>query len=304
LTRSDKHLATGEQSEIDQRPNAEIRPTLLADFRASPEHCITMNSRGVALVITVVLALEWASPESAQNLPTNYPAYPPADVGLTIVNGRGHLSSAAAAKYQVIFLVSDSIDGAWSSSSTDIDLPVTQRFFRAVINPGFVSFEGNFWRVDLFGIGMPNNESEFSTRSGFRLKLSDGWIDGVSIYQVESGPSSGDASSDYARIYDDLMTDSRTTFVTPIDTNVSGGGPGTAGQICYLGFTDELFLAPRVPDYTDEELAKLDLQVITRATYSTTVRWLEPKSMRRQEFLQKLTNAGIQADFGGTGCAL
>jgi hypothetical protein len=176
-----------------------------------------------------------------------------------------------------------------------------QAIFRAVINPGFVSFESNYWQADLFGIRMPGNEPEFTTKSGFRLKLHDPWVNGVSIYHVESGPSSGDAHSDYLKLYDELLADERTSFVTSINTSLSGGG---SFQICYLGMLDELYLQPRVPDFTDEELARFDLEVIVRASYSTYVRWTRPKSMHRTEFIEKLKAAGIEGDFNGTSCPL
>jgi hypothetical protein len=233
-----------------------------------------------------------------------YPEYPAADIALTIIDGRIHLSSAAAAHYQVTFRSSETMEGFWDYASQVVDFTSSKQFFRAVINPGYVFFESSFWRVDLLGVRMPGNEAEFSTQSGFRLKLHDSWFDGISIYHIESGPSSGDARTDYLRLFDELLADPRTGFLTPIDTSLSMGAPGSGPQICYLGITDELFLQPRVPDFTDEEFAKFDLEVINRAGYSTKVRWTKPKSMHLAEFIEKLRAAGIEGDFIATACPL
>jgi hypothetical protein len=254
------------------------------------------------LAASCVVAFAFAHCVSARILPTGYPEYPPADVTMTIADGRGHLSSSLSTNYRIIFESSESISGPWEYCSEIIDFPDKQRFFRAKVNYGFIFFESNFWVAHLVGIRPTNGETNLYTQSGFRLQLEDSWFDGISIYRVLSGPSTGDARIDYVKMFNELVADSRTQFVTPIDTAITGGGPGSAGQICYMGLTDVLYLQPN-PALTNDELAMFDLQVVSRTGY-INVRWTQPKSMPRSEFLQKLHDAGIEGDFNGTGCPL
>src|SRR4051812_31876118 len=82
----------------------------------------------------------------SQEVQTGYPTFPKTDVILTVSEGRGFLSSKAASAYSVTFASSESADGPWEYSSEIIDLIGARRFFRAVVNPGFVRFEGQFVR--------------------------------------------------------------------------------------------------------------------------------------------------------------
>src|SRR5688572_3805390 len=246
----------------------------------------------------LLAAIAFAQFVAARILPTGYPEFPPADVSMTIVNGRGHLSSSLSTNYQIIFQCSESVSGPWEYCSEVIDLPDKQRFFRAKVNYGFIFFESNFWLAHLVGIRPVNGETNLFTPSGFRLQLEDSWYDGISIYRVLSGPSTGDARNDYLKMFNELLADSRTQFVTPINASITGGGGGYAGQTCYMGLSDLLSLKNN-PALTDDELAKFDLQVVSRAGY-INVRWTQPKSMPRSEFLQRLENAGIEGDFLGS----
>jgi hypothetical protein len=280
-------------------PFSRPRITFLTKANYNP----SMRFGRVHFAIVLLGLLYGGKTEHGQTAPPGYPEYPVPQVTLEIVGGRGRLSSATSAYYQITFRSFTSLDGPSEYSSSEIDLTGPQRFFYAVVNPGFVFLDGNFWRVDLLGIRLFNNETDFTTQSGFHLKLQDSWKDGIGVFHIESGPSSGDARTDFMKLFNELLADARTQFITPLDTSLTGGPIGEAGHICYTGNTDQLFLQNRIPDYTDEELARLDLAVISRGG-RTRVRWTSPKSTTRDGFLQILKTAGVDAEFEITGCPL
>src|ERR1051325_2229738 len=96
----------------------------------------------------------------------------------------------------VRLLRATTLDGPWNDDSSDLTLTSGNNFVKAVVDV-YNLREGQYGSAStvLFAVRVayPENMPELTTSNGFHLKIEvTNWVEGISIFRVEDGPSSGD----------------------------------------------------------------------------------------------------------------
>jgi hypothetical protein len=258
-----------------------------------------MQKPKVACLVVLVLLSTTAFSQELHRYPWLAP--PHLAIQKTGANTARVLTGLHTNIYCTLFEAS-SLTGPWFSSSGETSLASSNKFFSATADI-YNLREGQYGLAStiLFAIRIadPANNPTLTTSNGFQLRIEvTNWCEGISIFRVEDGPTTGDLVADFEALKQDLRDDERTQFVSTANVNRTG-----SGALCYTGYTD-IFSILKNANTSFDHLADYDLELIRESPNTITARWTKAKSTSLTAQEERLRAAGFDASNLGTGCPL